>query len=121
MNYQSMKKADLITRIQQLESQTNTTMQVTDCKIFPFRDGPSLGSVKALASVILGDQLIIRGLRVMSGENGLFVNYPTDPFFKGDEFRSVCNPITRDLREHVENAVLEKYQQALATSEATNG
>ncbi|OWV10071.1 stage V sporulation protein K [Fibrobacter sp. UWB5] len=94
---------------------------MTDCKVFPFHEGPSLGSVKALASVILGDQLIIRGLRVMSGENGLFVNYPIDPFFKGDEYRSVCNPITKALREHVENAVLEKYQQAIATPEATNG
>ena len=121
MNYQTMKKADLINRIHQLECQENTTIQVTDCKVYPFNEGPSLGNVKAIASVILSDQFMIRGLRVMNGENGLFVSYPIDPFFKGESFRTVCNPITRALREHVENAVLEKYQQALATSEATNG
>jgi len=121
MNYQTMKKADLINRIHQLESQTSSAMQVTDCKVFPFHEGPSLGCVKALASVILSDQFMIRGLRVMNGENGLFVSYPVDPFFKGDDFRTLCNPITRALREHVENTVLEKYQQAIATSEATHG
>lgn len=121
MNYQTMKKADLITRIQQLESQTSSAMQVTDCKVFPFHEGPSMGHIKAIASIILGDQFQIRGLRVMDGENGLFVGYPVDPFFKGEDFRTICNPITRALREHVENTVLEKYQQAIAISEATNG
>jgi len=121
MNYQTMKKADLITRIQQLESQTSSAMQVTDCKVFPFHEGPSMGHIKAIASIILGDQFMIRGLRVMDGENGLFVSYPVDPFFKGDDFRTLCNPITRALREHIETAVLEKYQQSITTPEATNG
>lgn len=121
MNYQTMKKTDLINRIHQLENQTSTTMQVTDCQVFPFHEGPSMGHIKAIASIILGDQFMIRGLRVMDGENGLFVSYPVDPFFKGDDFRTLCNPITRALREHIETAVLEKYQQAVETSESANG
>ena len=32
-----------------------------------------------------------------------------DPFYKGEDFRSVCFPMTRQLREHIENCVLEKY------------
>lgn len=122
MNYNAMKKADLVARIQELETQVNTTMQVTDCKVFPFREGPSMGHIKALANITLGDQFLIRGLRVMDGENGLFVSYPIDPFFKGEEFRSLCNPLTRTMREHIESTVLEKYQQSIATStEAANG
>ena len=46
----------------------------------------------------------------MDGENGLFVGYPLDPFYKGDDFRSIVFPMTRELREHIENCVLEKYQ-----------
>ena len=121
MNYNTMKKAELIAHIQQLETQKSTTMQVTSCQIFPFHDASTLGKVKALASIVIGDQFQFRGLRVMDGENGLFVGYPVDPFFKGEDFRTICNPITRALREHVENTVLEKYQQAIAISEATNG
>lgn len=85
-------------------------LAVTNVQVFHFRADVNLGPVKAMAKIVLNDQLVIRGLRVMDGENGLFVSYPLDPFFKGDGVRSVCNPITRQLREHIENCVLEKYQ-----------
>ena len=85
-------------------------LAVTQVQVFPFKDSVNLGHVKALAQIVLNDQMVIRGLRVMDGLNGLFVSYPIDPFFKGEDFRSVCNPITRQLREHIENCVLEKYQ-----------
>lgn len=85
-------------------------MVVTAVQVYPFRDGVTLGHIKGLAQVVLNDALVIRGLRIMDGENGLFVAYPVDPFYKGDDFRTVVNPITRELREHIENCVLEKYQ-----------
>lgn len=84
-------------------------LAVTQVQVFPFKDSP-LATMKAMAIVVLNDQLVIRGLRVIDGVNGLFVSYPRDPFYKGEDFRSVCNPLTRQLREHIENCVLEKYQ-----------
>lgn len=87
------------------------TLQVTNVQLFALKSSDNLGSIKALASVVLNDQLQIRGLRVVNGTNGLFVSYPADPFHEGEEYRSVCAPITRALREHIENCVLEKYQQ----------
>ena len=89
-------------------------LAVTSVQVFPFKDGVNMGHMKGMASVVINDQLQLRGLRVMSGENGLFVDYPTDPFYKGEDFRSIVNPITRQLREHIENCVLEKYQAAIA-------
>jgi stage V sporulation protein G len=89
-------------------------LAVTQVRVFPFKDSVNLGHVKALAEIVLNDQLVIRGLRVMDGVNGLFVSYPLDPFFKGEEFRTICNPISRQLREHIENCVLERYQQETA-------
>lgn len=94
-------------------SDTFDCIAVTNVQIFPFREGMSLGKIKAMASVVLNDQLQIRGLRVIDGINGLFVGYPCDPFFKGEESLYVCAPITRQLREHIENCVLEKYQSTL--------
>lgn len=88
-------------------------LAVTQVQVFPFKEGPNLGHLKGLAQVVLNDQLVIRGLRIMEGVNGLFVNYPIDPFYKGADFRSIVNPITRQLREHIENSVLEKYQAAV--------
>lgn len=89
-------------------------LAVTQVQVFPFKEGPSLGHLKGLAQIVLNDQLVIRGLRIMDGEHGLYVSYPLDQFYKSDDFRSICNPITRKLREHIENCVLEKYQAAIA-------
>lgn len=89
-------------------------LAVTNVQVFPFKEGANLGKMKALATIVLNDQIQIRGLRVMDGECGLYVGYPCDPFSKGDEYRSLVLPITRKLREHIENCVLEKYQAAIA-------
>lgn len=87
---------------------------VTNVRVFPFKDGANMGHVKALAKVVLNDQMQLTGLRVMDGENGLFVSYPFDPFYKGEEYRSIFFPITRECRQHIENCVLEKYQEMIA-------
>ena len=88
-------------------------LAVTQVQVYPFKEGHSMGKMLAKASIVLNDQLQVRGLRIMEGENGLFVGYPNDPFYKGDDFRSICFPMTRQLREHIENCVLEKYQASL--------
>ncbi len=88
-------------------------LSVTQVQVFRFRAGADMGDIKGLATVVLNDQLQIRSLRIMEGENGLFVGYPNDPFYKGEDLRSICFPITRALREHIENCVLEKYQAEL--------
>ena len=84
---------------------------VTDVQVYPFKECPYMGHIKGIASVVLNDQFLVRGLRVMEGENGMFVGYPIDPFFKGEDMRCIAQPITRKLREHIENCILEKYQE----------
>ena len=88
-------------------------LAVTQVKVYPFKEGPSMGKMLALASIVLNDQLLVRHLRIMDGENGLYVAYPNDPFYKGEDFHAVCFPMKRQLREHIENCVLEKYQASL--------
>ena len=48
----------------------------------------------------------------MDGKCGLFVGYPKDPFYNGDDFRSIVFPLTAELRHHIEKRVLEKYEEA---------
>lgn len=95
-------------------------LAVTQVQVFPFKQVPNMGQVLGMASIVLNDQFQVRGLRIMDGQNGLFVGqnglfvgYPNDPFYKGEDFRSVCCPMTRQLREHIENCVLEKYRASL--------
>lgn len=95
------------------DSPTFDCLAVTAVQVFPFMADVNLGAVKAMATVVLNDQFMARGLQVMDGCNGLFVSYPIDPFFKGEDFRTLVAPMTRQLREHIETRVLEKYQAAI--------
>ena len=94
-----------------LDSQFDV-LAVTNVQVFPFKEGPSMGYIKGLATIVLNDQLQIRGLRVMEGINGMYVAYPNDPFYKGEELRAGVFPMTKQLHEHIENCVLEKYMYA---------
>jgi stage V sporulation protein G len=86
-------------------------LTVTDVQVYPFAEGPSLGHLRGYASITLNHQLQVRGLRIMEGENGLLVGYPVDPFYKGDDFREFCRPLTKELRDHIQEAVLAKYRE----------
>ena len=87
-------------------------IEVTKVDVYPFNEGAYIGRVKAIANIVLNDQIQVRGIRVMDGENGLFVGYPVDPFYKGDGFRNIVFPITAELRHQIEKSVLEKYDEA---------
>ena len=89
-------------------------LAVTSVQVYPMTGIAGYGHTKATATVVLNEQLVIRGLRVIDGVNGLFVGYPNDPVYKGEDFRMLVNPLTRQLREHIENCVLEKYQAVIA-------
>ena len=84
-------------------------LAVTDVKVFPLPDWRKTGHMKAIADVILNDQLVLRGLRVMDGVNGLYIGYPVDPFCRDDDYKLMYHPVTRQLKEHIENCVLEMY------------
>lgn len=116
-NLNKYTKAQLIAMLEEKQKADENSYEclcVTNVQVFPFKEGPSLGHMKGMATVVFNDQLMLRGLRIMDGENGLFVGYPSDPFYKGEDFRTICSPITRQLREHIENVVLEKYQKEVA-------
>ena len=83
-------------------------LAVTQVQVFPFVK-PNAKHTVGLATVVLNDQLVLRELRIVDGVNGLFVAYPVVNSMEED-LRTQFFPITRQLREHIENCVLEKYQ-----------
>ena len=89
---------------------------VTDVRIIPIKQIEGLTHTKALAEIVFNDQLLIRGIRVVEGENGLYISYPF-PFHPttGEDGQPISTvfPITNVLRDHVEAVVLEKYQDAV--------
>ena len=96
------------------ESAAFDCLAVTQVQVFPFKDN-DFTSLKGFANIVLNDQLLLRGLRINDSSNGLWVGFPTD-LDKGEDFvrRVLVVPMTKQLREHIENCVLEKYQASIA-------
>lgn len=82
---------------------------VTDARVYPINT--NFGHIKALATITINNAIMIHGLCVLDGQEGLFVSYPNDPFYKGEDFRSIVNPISRQARVAIEDAVLEAYEK----------
>jgi len=86
-------------------------MEITSVDVYPVRTPQ--GKVRAFARVALDDELQLTALRVYEGRKGLFVSYPNDPSYTGEEYRQLFFPLTRDFREKLEVAVLKKYHEAI--------
>lgn len=85
-------------------------MNVTDVRV---RKINLDGKMKAIVSVTLDDAFVIHDVKVVEGQNGLFVAMPSRKTPEG-EFRDIAHPITSSAREIIQTAVLEAYQNALA-------
>lgn len=69
------------------------------------------GKMKAIVSVTFDDSFVIHDVKVVEGQNGLFVAMPSRKTPDG-EFRDIAHPITSLTREVVQSAVLEAYREA---------
>jgi len=92
-------------------------LEITNVTVYPvFNEG----KLKAFARICLNDALQLTSLRVYQGTNGLFVSYPNDPNYKGDDYKQLFYPITREFREIVEKTILDKYQEEMEIMEDEN-
>jgi len=89
------------------------TMEITEVRL-TLRDEPKL---KAFANVTFDDAFVVRGIKIIEGDKGLFVAMPSK---KGKDgvYRDIAHPVTNDMRKRIENAVLAKYEKALAGVES---
>jgi len=95
----------------QAEVKSTFSFSVSSVQVFPMK--APMGKTKALVRVVLNESLQLTGIRIVDGVNGLFVAYPNDPGYKGDEYRSLFYPVTRDLRDNIESVVLAEYDAIL--------
>ena len=77
--------------------------------VFPIEEPK--GNTMAFASVTVDDLIAIRGIRVVNGENGLFMSMPQTQNKTTGEFHDTAFPINADLRKAMESAIMEKYAE----------
>ncbi|MGM0651424.1 MAG: septation regulator SpoVG [Bacillota bacterium] len=85
-------------------------MEVTDVRI---RRLTYEGKMRAIVSITISDKFVIHDVRVIDGNNGLFVAMPSKRTPDG-EFRDIAHPINTETRAIIQDAVLEAYQRKLS-------
>ncbi len=82
-------------------------MQVTDVRL---RRVETDGRMRAIASITLDEEFVVHDIRVIDGNNGLFVAMPSKRGVDG-EFRDIAHPINSDTRGKIQDVVLAEYER----------
>lgn len=89
-------------------------MQVTEVRLNLVEER---GRMKAVASVTFDKEFAVHDVKVIDGEKGLFIAFPSRRNNKEDgAFVDICHPVTQTMREKVQDAVLARYEEVLNES-----
>ena len=82
-------------------------MKITDVRLKKV-DGHN--RLKAIASVTIDDCFVIHELRIIDGDNGLFIAMPSRKLPEG-EFKDIAHPINAETRKMFEDAIFEEFNK----------
>ena len=67
--------------------------------------------MRGIASVLLDDSFAVHDIRIIEGENGLFIAMPSRKTATGG-YRDIAHPINPDVRKQFEDAIIDEYNKA---------
>ncbi|OGB86601.1 septation protein SpoVG [candidate division TM6 bacterium RIFCSPHIGHO2_12_FULL_38_8] len=82
-------------------------MKITEVKVYPVQDS---GRLKAYATMVFDDCFIVRDLKIIEGDNGLFVSMPSRR--RKDGFRDIVHPLNSETRKLVEDSIVEEFKKS---------
>ena len=81
-------------------------MKITEVRV-ALRDDDKL---KAFVSITIDNCFVIRGLKIIQGNRGMFVAMPSRKRSDGS-FQDIAHPINNETRRWMEDEILAHYQQ----------
>ena len=84
-------------------------MTITDVRI---RKIAAEGKMKAIVSITFDNEFVVHDIKVIEGQNGLFIAMPSRKTPDG-EFKDIAHPINTDTREKIQNSILKAYEEAM--------
>ena len=84
-------------------------MQITDIRV---RKITQEGKMKAVVSVTFDDAFVVHDIKIIEGKENLFAAMPSRKSADGT-YRDIVHPITTQMREQLQNAILAKYEEFL--------
>lgn len=90
-------------------------MTITDVRV---RKIASEVKMKAIVSVTFDNEFVVHDIKIIEGQNGLFIAMPSRKTPDG-EFKDIAHPINTETRERIQSAILEAYEKAVSEESLT--
>ena len=84
-------------------------MNITDIRV---RKVAKESKMKAAVSITIDDEFVVHDIKVIEGDNGLFIAMPSRKSQEG-EYRDIAHPINTSTRETLQKMILEAYEKSL--------
>src|SRR3989441_3029022 len=84
-------------------------MEITEVRVFPVDED----KLKAFVSIIIDDCFVVSDIKIINGNNGLFISMPSKKR-KNGTFRDIAHPLNNETRRKIEEKVLARYREVLA-------
>ena len=89
-------------------------MNITDVRIRKVSDD---GKMKAVVSITFDDEFVVHDIKIIEGQNGLFIAMPSRKMGEGD-FRDIAHPLVSETRNRIKEAIFAEYEKVLAEKDA---
>lgn len=83
-------------------------MEITEVRVFPRNEE----KLKAYVTVTFDNCFVVRNLKVIQGQSGLFVAMPSRKMADGTH-KDVAHPVNNETRKVIEEKVLKAYDQKM--------
>ena len=84
-------------------------MNITDVRIRKVTDE---GKMKAIVSITFDNEFVVHDIKIIDGQNGLFIAMPSKKMNEGD-FRDIAHPILSETRNKIKDAIFSEYEKLL--------
>jgi stage V sporulation protein G len=88
-------------------------MEITEVRVFPVNEE----KLKAYVTITLDDCFVVRDLKVIHGNTGLFIAMPAKRR-KDGTFKDIAHPLNSETRERMERTILAEYEREVSKSSA---
>ena len=85
-------------------------MNITDVRVRKINDE---GKMKAVVSITFDDEFVVHDIKIIDGQNGLFIAMPSRKMGEGD-FRDIAHPLLSETRNKIKDAIFAEYEKMLA-------
>lgn len=82
-------------------------MNITDVRI---RKIAADGKLKAVVSVTFDDEFVVHDIKIIEGQNGLFIAMPSKKMGETD-FRDIAHPIGSEARNKIRDVIFAEYEK----------